>query len=93
MPAKAVDNIERQLEEIVSNILEISKDKLRSNKNSNFFKDLGTDSLLGLEIIAAVERKFDIKIADEEVNTLETFNAILSLVKSRCRTYRQLKKS
>lgn len=78
-----MSTIKEQLQAIISEILEIGKEQLESNRDANLFKDLGVDSLLGLEIVAAVERHFDIKIEDEEVGTLQTFNAFLNLVNSK----------
>lgn len=76
-------NIEERLEDIVAEILEIDKKEIRNNKDADFFKDLGADSMLGLEIIAAVERKYDIKIEDEEVQGLSTFNNILNFINKK----------
>jgi acyl carrier protein len=76
-------NTEERLEDIVTEILEIDKEKIRNKKDADFFKDLGADSMLGLEIIAAVERKFDIKIEDEEVRELSTFNNILNFINKK----------
>lgn len=78
-----MSNIDEQLQDIVAEILEVDKEQLNANRDANFFKDLGIDSLLGLEVVATVERHFDIKIEDEEVGNLQTFNAILDLVKAK----------
>jgi acyl carrier protein len=77
------ENREEYLENLVAEILEIKKAELRNKKDADFFKDLGADSMLGLEIIAAVERKYDIKIEDEEVQRLSTFNSILDLINKK----------
>ena len=76
-------NIEERLQNIVEEILEIDKKEIENKKDADFFEDLGADSMLGLEIIAAVERKFDIKIEDEEVRGLNTFNNILNLINKK----------
>lgn len=78
-----MSTIKEQLQAIISEILEIDKEQLENSRDANLFKDLGVDSLLGLEIVAAVERHFDIKIEDEEIGGLQTFNAFLNLVNSK----------
>jgi len=78
-----MSNTEQRLENLVAEILEIEREALKDKKDLNFFKELGVDSLLGLELVAAVEREFDIKIEDEEVISLATFNAVIELTNKK----------
>ena len=78
-----MSNTEQRLENLVAEILEIEREALKDKKDLNFFKELGVDSLLGLELVAAVEREFDIKIEDEEVISLVTFNAVIELTNKK----------
>ena len=76
-------NTEERLLGILSEVLELSRNQLKDKKEANFFKEFGVDSLLALEILARIEREFDIKIEDEEIPGLDNFKAILSLVNSK----------
>lgn len=47
------------------------------------FKDLGIDSMMGVEIVAAIERKYQVKIADEELALVTTLNGSMELVQKK----------
>src|SRR5258708_29541348 len=44
------------------------------------FKDLGIDSMMGVEIVAAVERQYQIKIDDDELAEFQDIDAAYALV-------------
>ena len=50
------------------------------------FKDLGIDSMMGVEIVAAIERQYKIKIDDNELAEISTLNKSLDLVKNKIAT-------
>ncbi len=72
-----IQAINEKLMEIVCNVLEVEPHELDGKLDLNFFKDLGVDSLLALEIVADVEKYFDIMIEDEEVVHLVSYNSLL----------------
>jgi len=78
-----MQNSEEKLEELFSEILELDQEKIKNNKDADIFTQLKVDSLLALEVLAAAERAFNIKIEDEEVKDLNTFNNILALVNKK----------
>ena len=47
------------------------------------FKDLGIDSMMGVEIVAAIERKYQVKIEDAELALVTTLNASMELVQKK----------
>jgi acyl carrier protein len=44
------------------------------------FKDLGIDSMMGVEIVAAIERKYQVKIDDSELAEVTSLNNAMALV-------------
>ena len=44
------------------------------------FKDLGIDSMMGVEIVAAVERQYQIKIEDDELSGFKDLDGAYALV-------------
>ncbi len=44
------------------------------------FKDLGIDSMMGVEIVAAIERQYQIKIPDDELKEVSTLNKSYEIV-------------
>lgn len=47
------------------------------------FKDLGIDSMMGVEIVAAIERKYQVKIEDSELTHVTSLNASMALVEKK----------
>jgi len=47
------------------------------------FKDLGIDSMMGVEIVAAIERKYQVKIDDAELTSVTSLNASMALVEKK----------
>jgi acyl carrier protein len=50
------------------------------------FKDLGIDSMMGVEIVAAIERKYQVKIEDAELAQITTLNSSMDLVSKKLGT-------
>jgi len=47
------------------------------------FKDLGIDSMMGVEIVAAIERKYQVKIEDSELAEITTLSGSMALVQKK----------
>jgi acyl carrier protein len=52
-------------------------------EDASFEDDLGVDSLDFVEIIVEIEKKFKIKISDEESEKLKTLKSITRLIKQK----------
>ena len=68
-------------EELRALIAEISE--VDEIPDDTHFKDLGIDSMMGVEIVAAIERQYKIKIDDSELAEISTLNKSLDLVKNK----------
>jgi acyl carrier protein len=67
--------LKEQLRALVAEIAE--KDEI---PDSASFKDLGIDSMMGVEIVAAVERQYQIKVLDDELARFKDLEAAYDLV-------------
>ena len=56
-------NVEKDLRQMVANILEVEPETI--DPAANFIKDLGMDSMMALEILASIEKKYRIVIPEE----------------------------
>jgi acyl carrier protein len=65
-------------EEIRSLISEIAE--IDTIPDDTHFKDLGIDSMMGVEIVAAIERQYKVKFSDAELNEVTTLNRSYDLV-------------
>ena len=77
------DSLKDEVLDIVCGIIEVDRDFMLDNLDSNLFEELKVDSLLALEIAADLEKKFDIRIDDEDIEDLVTFNKLIDYVKKK----------
>jgi acyl carrier protein len=69
------ESLREELRALVAEIAE--KDEIPDGAT---FKDLGIDSMMGVEIVAAVERRYQIKIEDEEIAEFKDLDGAYGLV-------------
>ena len=74
-------NLKEELRALIAEIAE--KDEIPDDTH---FKDLGIDSMMGVEIVAAIERKYQVKIEDAELAEITTLNGSMSLVQKKLAT-------
>ena len=72
------DTLKNELRELIIEIAEID-----SLPDDTHFMDLGIDSMMGVEIVAAIERKYQIKIDDSELPDVSTLTKSWELVNSK----------
>ena len=73
-----MSNMKEELRALIAEIAE--KDEIPDDVS---FKDLGIDSMMGVEIVAAIERKYQVKIEDAELAQVTTLNASMALVQKK----------
>ena len=74
----AQEELREVLRGIVAEIAEL--DEVPDDKA---FKDLGIDSIMAIEIVAEVERRYKLKIPEQELEQIRDLNSVLSLVSSK----------
>ena len=63
-------SVEERVVNIVAEQLGVEKEKI--NRDSNFVNDLGADSLDTVELVMELEEEFDINIADDAAEKIQT---------------------
>lgn len=71
-------NLKEELRALIAEIAE--KDEIPDDVA---FKDLGIDSMMGVEIVAAIERSYHVKIDDAELVEVTTLNNAMALVQKK----------
>jgi acyl carrier protein len=64
------NNLKSEIKAIIANLIEIDD----FGDNERFVYDLGVDSLMALEIVASIEKKFLIKIDESKLIEIKTLN-------------------
>ena len=72
--------IENDLREMIARITELDADKI--TMEANFVDDLGMDSMMALEILAGMEKKFKIQIPEEKLGQLKNLRDTIELTKA-----------
>ena len=63
-------SVEERVKDIVAEQLGVDKEKIK--RESNFVNDLGADSLDTVELVMELEEEFDVSIADDAAEKIQT---------------------
>jgi acyl carrier protein len=74
---QSFDEAATEIKQIISDIIEIPVDEL--NCDAHFVEELGVDSLLALEMLAALEKRFKIQVPEEDLMQFTTVNKVIKL--------------
>ncbi|MFO0795117.1 MAG: phosphopantetheine-binding protein [Candidatus Brocadiaceae bacterium] len=76
------EEVEKGVTSIVAEVTELDEKEIWEKRDANFFKDLEIDSLLALEILALIEKKFKVQIPEEKLIDITSLSTTISLTKS-----------
>ena len=68
-----------EIKSIIADITEIEPEKI--TPVAAFVEDLGMDSMMALEILAAIEKKYNIRIPEEKLMKLKNLQETVNLSK------------
>jgi len=71
-------NVEQDMRSLVAEILETEPDQL--DLSAKFVKDLGMDSMMALEILAGIEKKYRIVIPEDKLAKFTDLDATITIV-------------
>ncbi len=69
--------LEREIREIIARILDVEPAEIKPE--ARFVEDLGMDSMMALEIVAAIEKRYKIAIPEEQLTKLTNLKEVLAL--------------
>lgn len=78
MAKKDIADIKQEVKQMVAEITELSMDKLTDD--ARFVEDLGIDSMMALEIVAGLEKKYRIVIPEEDIPTVRSLSNVYGLM-------------
>lgn len=74
-----LENLENEIKNIIAEIIE--KEPSEITPEAKFVEDLGVDSMMALEIMAAIEKKYKIAIPEEKLPQLATLKDTVAVAK------------
>ena len=75
-----MEAFEEDIREIVAEIIEVEPEEI--GNDTNLVTDLGADSMMALEILATIEKKYKLVIPEKELPNMITLLQILDIMKS-----------
>jgi len=78
MTKVTIDKITNDIKKLVAEVLETEPEKI--SPDAKFVEDLGMDSMMALEIMAAIEKKYRIAIPEDALPKFTTLNQTVSLI-------------
>ena len=84
-------DIEARVRELIGRVAKQDVSQLRSD--DDLVERLGVDSLQGLQILAGVEKQFDVRLPDEELIKMRTIGRIVDAVERIRSASKQLSQS
>lgn len=72
-------DVEKDIRGLVAEVLETEPASV--DANANFVKDLGMDSMMALEILAGIEKKYRIVIPEDTLPKFTNLNKTIEIVK------------
>lgn len=70
--------LENELRQMVAEILETEPETI--DKDAHFVKDLGMDSMMALEILAGIEKKYRIVVPEDLLSKFTSLNETVKIV-------------
>lgn len=76
-----MSDVKQEIIDIVGEHLDYNKSKIKMK--SDIVNDLGADSLDCIEIVMALEKKYDISISDEDADNVRTIEQLIKIVEEK----------
>ncbi len=71
--------LEQEIKTMVSKIIKVEESRI--DPNVNIFSEYGVDSLLGVEILAGLDKKYGIDIPEQKIREIKSLNDIIRIAK------------
>ena len=72
------EKMSKEIKKLVAEIAEVPVKDVKDN--TNFFDDLGVDSMKALEIVAVIEKKYKIVIPEAKIPTIKSVRNIYPFI-------------
>ncbi|RJP28108.1 MAG: acyl carrier protein [Candidatus Omnitrophota bacterium] len=73
-----IKDLNKEVIKIISKVIAIKPDRI--TPDSDLFRDLGADSLKAIEIVAAIEKKYKLKLEIKRIAKIKTPGQIINLI-------------
>jgi len=78
MPKKTLEEIKKEVKKLISEITEVPEKDLK--EDAKFVEDLGIDSMMALEIVASLEKKYKVVIPEDEIPNVRSLANVFAIL-------------
>lgn len=78
MAKQDFEQVKKEVRKIVADIAEIPIADLK--ENARFVEDLGVDSMMALEIIASIEKKYRVVVPEKEISGVTSLERVYEIL-------------
>lgn len=80
--SNAVETVDReQLRDTIADVVDV--DRARVSDHTDLVADLGVDSLMALEVVVVLEKKYQVKFTEDEMRAVTTLDGAHALLTSK----------
>ena len=79
-----LEKLKEEIKKIVSEISEVPQEELK--EDARFVEDLGIDSMMALEIVANIEKKYKVVIPEEEIPKIRSLKDVYNIMEKLLKT-------
>lgn len=69
-------NLRQELKQLIADVIEVED----FTDTDSFVEQLGVDSVMVLEVVARIEKRYRIRIPEESFSKLQNLNAVVQIV-------------
>ena len=73
-----IEEAKKEIKKMISDIAEIPEEEIK--ESASFAEDLGIDSMMALEIVASIEKKYKVVIPEEKIPTIRSLENVYQLL-------------
>jgi acyl carrier protein len=77
------ETIKNEIKKLISDIAEIPENEIKDN--ARFAEDLNIDSMMALEVVATIEKKYKIVIPEAEIPNIRSLQDVYNLLEKLLR--------
>lgn len=73
-----IEEAKKEIKKMISEIAEIPESDIKDD--AKFAEDLGIDSMMALEIVAGIEKKYKVVVPEEKIPTIRSLDNVYQLL-------------
>jgi acyl carrier protein len=78
MTKEILEKMHQEVKKLISEVIEVPEEDI--TEDADLANDLGVDSMMALEIVATIEKKYRVKVPEDKIPVIRTLRNVLDLL-------------